>query len=347
MSGQATTGIFAPAGHPRAEALLTLAESIRPGRVRSYPFPKEGGAGVGLGRERIDWAGDDVSQLDNALVFGFAYNNPVLPANVAETDWSLWQYDYICEQQKTSFLYSAFSEINRRGVCMYNPPGTYLDCATKPDMLFNLQAAGIGVPDLICTNSRDEAERFAEQHGTVLWRPSTGRAAWQICMEKQRDALFDGEQPPVLLAGIAPGLFLRCYLCDGEPVLALRYGAPAQTPLERLEFFQVEPDQSFYPVLRKIADASHVRWGVVHAAVDGDSVVVYDVDPDPVTTALPAGVNDYLTKVLACHLLGEQAPAASVLGEDALVRELPFLRRMLSVLFDVERAKYAVPAPPA
>lgn len=344
MTDMPSSGIFAPAGHARAVSLLTMAESIEPGIVRSYPFPTEGGAAVGLGRERIDWCGDDVSQLEKAVVMGFAYNNPVVPAVPAETDWSLWQYDYIGEQQKTSFLYSAFSEIDRRGVRMYNPPAAYLDCATKPDMLFKLHAAGIGTPELICTNSRDEAEAFAETHGTVLWRPSTGRAAWQVCMEKQREALFDAEQPPVLLSGVAPGLFLRCYLCDGEPVLVLRYGAPSQTPLERLEFFQLEPDDAFYPALREIAKLTGVRWGVVHAAVEGGSVVVYDVDPDPISSALPAPIDQYLQKVLACHLIGELAPQQDVLGEDPLVRELPFLRRMLSVLFEVERAKYAAPA---
>ncbi|MDO6461244.1 hypothetical protein Q4485_11095 [Granulosicoccaceae sp. 1_MG-2023] len=341
MSEATASAIFAPPGHARAARLLALAEAIRPGTMRGYAFPVAAGDAVGLGREAVYWNGDDVSRLGRAALFGFAYHNPVVPQTPVETDWSLWQYDYISEQQKTSFLYSAFSEISRRGVRLYNPPSVYLDCATKPDLLLSAQAAGAQIPALICTNSRDEAEAFAAEHEIVLWRPATGRAAWQVCGERQREALFATDQPPVLLAAVVPGLFLRCYLCDGEPVLALRFGAPAQTPLERLEFFQLEPDTVFYPALREIAANSGLRWGVIHAAVEGERVTVYDIDPDPVTSALPEAVNTYLLKVLACHLMAEPAPLPAVLGEDALVRELPFLRRMLSVLFDIERSKYA------
>ncbi|MCB1754205.1 MAG: hypothetical protein KDJ38_01700 [Gammaproteobacteria bacterium] len=335
------TGIFAPAGDSQAQKLFASLEELQPGAAGLYYFPEDGNPPVCLGRDEILWNGFDVSRLKTAFVRAYNYSNPVVPPVMEDTDWSLWQFDYMCEQQKTSFLYSALAEMQRRGVVMSNAPGVYLDVSMKADLLERIRAAGVSVPDLICTNNRSEADAFADAREHILWRPVTGRAAWQLCLEKQLDALVDTDKTPVLLAGLESGHFLRCYISDGEPVLCLKFAPPAQTPLERLEVFEVAEENDFYPQLKAAAAVSNMRWGAVHCVLEDGRISVYDVDPDPVLRHLPPDVQDYLTLCLAHGLLGRSVPAADALMQTPLARSLPFLRRMLTVLFDLERSKYA------
>ncbi len=337
-----TTGIFAAANDKQSLALLKRLELLQAGAAKLFSFPEEGEPAVCLAADEILWNQTDVSRLDTAFIRGFSYSNPVVPRAMDDTDWSLWQYDYICEQQKTSFLYSALSEMQRRGVNMSNPPGVYLDVSMKMDLLERIRSAGVKVPDLLCTNDRQEADQFASKQENVLWRPVTGRAAWQLCQERQLDALIAADKTPVILASVEPGLFLRCYICNGEPVLCLKYGSPAQIPLERLEVFQVVEETDFYEALRTTCSLMNMQWGVISCTVEDGSASIYDIDADPVLTSLPPQVEEYLTLCLAHRLIGQSAPTAQALFDTALVRSLPFLRRMLTVLFEIETRKYAV-----
>ncbi len=336
------TGIFSPPGDRQATALFQVLESLEPGVAGMFDFPVEGKPAVSLGREAVMWGGMDVSQLKTAYIRGFSYTNPVVPGALEDVDWSLWQYDYISEQQKTSFLYSAMSELDRRGVKMSNPPGTFLDVSMKTDLLERMRSAGVGVPDILCTNTRSEADAFAARYDAILWRPATGRAAWQLCKERQLDALVDTDKTPVLLSSIKEGMFLRCYICDSEPVLNLKFAPPEQIPLERLEIYQAIQEDWFFPQLRDAAAVLNMRWGAIHCVInENGELFVYDIDADPVLTAMPNEVQEYLNLCLANSLLGNTLPAADKLMDTALVRSLPFLRRMLSVLFDIERSKYS------
>lgn len=335
------TGIFAPAGDHHAIELHRVVNQLQPGSCALLAFPDDrGDPPVSLSREAIYWDDIDASQLKTGFVRAFQYSNPVVPQALTDVDWSLWQHSYIGEQQKTSFLYSALSEIDRRGISLFNPPGMYLDVSMKVDLLERVRAGGVRVADMLCTNDLSEARKFAKSREHILWRPVTGRAAWQLCMERQMQALLDCQKPPVLLAGIEPGLFLRCYVLNGEPVLCLKYVNPSQVPLERLEVFQMVEENGFFDDLRECAKLSGLQWGAIHCAVENDRLAVYDIDADPVTAALPDEIQDYLNVCIACTLLGRDLPDSLSIPEGPLPRALPFLRRMLSALFEVERSKY-------
>lgn len=337
------TGVFAPADDRHALELQRVVNELEPGSCALLAFPDDRGTpSVSLSRERVYWGDIDASQLKTGFVRGFQYGNPVVPQALTDVDWSLWQYSYISEQQKTSFLYSALSEIDRRGVSLFNPPGMYLDVSMKVDLLERVRAGGVRVADMLCTNDLSEARKFAKSREHILWRPVTGRAAWQLCMERQMQALLDCQKPPVMLAGIEPGLFLRCYVLNGEPVLCLKYVNPSQAPLERLEVFQRVEEGGFFNDLRACVKLSGLQWGAIHCAVEGDQLAVYDIDADPVTTTLPDEVQDYLNACIACALLGRDLPDLMSIPEGPLPRALPFLRRMLTALFEVERSKYAI-----
>jgi hypothetical protein len=334
------TGIFAPAGDKQAGRLFKHLERLQPGCAELFYVPENGTPAVSLERESLYWNDVDVSLLKSAYVRGFSYTNPVVPRAKDDADWSLWQYDYITEQQKTSFLYSTFSEMHLRGVKMSNAPGVYLDVSMKMDLMERLRSDNVAVTDLLCTNDRQQAEAFCKAREHALWRPVTGRAAWQLCLERQLDALVDTDKPPILLAGITEGSFVRCYICNGEPVLCLKFGPASQLPLERLEVFEVMPETGFYDQLRKTAKVVGMQWGAVHCVINDDEICVYDIDADPILTSLPTEVEEYLTLCLAHGLLEKSAPVSDALLDTALVRSLPFLRRMLAILFDMEGSKY-------
>lgn len=337
------SGIFAPMGDRHSIELQRVVNQIQPESCVLLAFPDDRGEpSVSLSRDEVYWGDVDASQLKTGFVRAFQYSNPVVPQALTDVDWSLWHYTYIGEQQKTSFLYSALSEIDRRGVSLFNPPGMYLDVSMKVDLLERVRSGGVAVAEMVCTNDLNEARVFAQSREHILWRPVTGRAAWQLCLEKQMQALLDCQKPPVILAGIEPGLFLRCYVLNGEPVLCLKYVSPAQVPLERLEVFQTVPDSGFFDDLRACAKLAGLKWGAIHCAVEGERLAVYDIDADPVLTALPEEVRDYLNACIACTLLERDLPDYQSIPEGPLPRALPFLRRMLTALFEVERSKYTV-----
>lgn len=337
------TAIFAPAGDRQAIELQRVINQLQPESCVLLAFPDDRGVpAVSLSREEVYWGDIDASQLKTGFVRAFQYSNPVVPQALTDVDWSLWHYTYIGEQQKTSFLYSALSEIDRRGVALFNSPGMYLDVSMKVDLLERVRSSGVAVAEMLCTNDITEARAFAEPREHILWRPVTGRAAWQLCLEKQMQALLDCQKPPVLLAGIEPGLFLRCYVLKGEPILCLKYVSPMQVPLETLEVFQAVEDIGFYDDLRTCAKLAGLKWGAIHCAVEGDRLAVYDIDADPVIEALPVEVQDYLNACIASSLLGRKLPDSGSIPEGPLPRALPFLRRMLTALFEVERSKYTV-----
>ncbi len=334
-------GIFVSTYDTQYPKLMSVLQSLQEGAAHLFRFPLQGSPLVSLERDVVLWDNVDVSKLSTAYVRGFSYTNPVVPAAMEDTDWSLWQLDYIREQQKTSFLYSAFSEMHRLGVNMYNAPGVYLDVSMKVDLLERIRDAGVTVPDLVCTNNRSEADSFSDSQENILWRPATGRAAWQLCKERQLDSLIDPGKTPVILAGIEPGIFVRCYICNGEPVLCLKYSPPSPLPLERLEVFQVVEETDFYHDLRATAKVLELQWGVISCTVDDGKTAVYDIDADPILSELPPEVQEYLMLCLAHSLIGQTAPTAQALHGTSLVRSLPFLRRMLAVLFEIEYKKYA------
>ncbi len=339
----ATTGVFAPAGDSQALELQRVVNDLRPGACALMEFPSDGGEpSVSLSREAVYWGDVDATKLKTGFVRAFQYSNPVVPQPLSDVDWSVWQYTYIGEQQKTSFLYSALSEIDRRGVSLFNPPGMYLDVSMKVDLLERVRSGGVRVATMLCTNDLVEARAFAESREHILWRPATGRAAWQLCMERQLQALLDCRKPPVILADIEPGLFLRCYVLDGEPVLCLKFVNPMQVPLECLEVFQAVEEGGYFAELRKCIKLSGLKWGAIHCAVEDDRLAVYDIDADPVLSYLPVEVQNYLNTCIAYSLLALELPTSLTIPEGPLPRALPFLRRMLTALFEVERSKYAV-----
>jgi len=336
------TGVFSPADDKQTRRLIEQINSLQAGAVQHFAFPEPNGVEVSLERDVIMWGDVDVSQLKTAYIRGFSYTNPVVPKAMDDTDWSLWQYDYISTQQTLSFLYSSLTELDRRGVEMHNPPGLYLDVSMKINLLETLRHQGVALPELLCTNNREAADSFSDSHEGLLWRPATGRAAWQLCQHKQLDILIDESKPPVILSSIEPGLFLRCYISQGVPVLCLKYSPPAQIPLERMEVYQVVEASDFHPQLIEIAKNINMKWGSISCTLHEGKICLYDIDADPILTALPTQVQDYLSLCLAHALIARQnIPTAQALYDCALARELPFLRRMLTVLFEIEYRKYA------
>jgi hypothetical protein len=279
--------------------------------------------------------------LDVAYVHGFSYMNPVVPSPVREKDWSVWQADYLIEQQKFSFLYSLFTELERGGVKLINSPKVHLKNFAKPTFLQGLKRSGFLTPKLLCTNDMESVMKFCSQNDRTVWRPTSGRAAWQLFLEKQRQYLIKKNSPPILLAEAADGPLLRGYIFDGEALLILKNSVPDPNPPEKLEQFSHMECDEINDELRGLASKTAITWALVHFVLKEGRPCIFDIDVDPILNWLPEFYRKYLTEKLAHRLAGIKYKTI-LAGEENLPNERPtiFLRRMLQILFEFERSKY-------
>lgn len=336
-------GIFAPA-HSRQTQLLSRAlDDIAPGAA-VWLNPNLGpDHRVAIDGAALSWNGAPLTQFDALLIHGFAYEDPVIPPADPLQDWSLWQAGPLIAQQRYSFLYSLLARLEAvGGPRLYNPLSSAVAAFARFTLLDRLRLAGAAIPDLICANDPAAAAAFCARHPTVVWRPMTGQAGWQLFRDRQRQALIGRDQPPVMLAAVAPGPLVRVSVLDGQAVLALETAPPARDELERLEV--MFPSRSLSaPQLAAIAAAVAglgLRWATALVVATANGPVFYDVDPDPVATDLPDCFRDRLLRRLAAALAGAPAPAEAD-APSAAARPALLLRRMLAIQFDMEQTKYA------
>jgi hypothetical protein len=335
-------GVFAPANNAQARDLATAINAVLPGAACCFGLDLDGAGGAfSLSADRLIWDSKDCSALEAAYVHGFGYSDPVVPAARENVDWSVWQFEYLREQQRYSTVYSALCELPRRGVKMFNPPDAYLNCFMKAYLLEKIRLGGARVPETVCTNSLEEAESFAQDR-EIFWRPATGRAAWQKCLRRQRENLFALDKPPALLAGRIGAEWRRAYFFENEILLCLAHEEPVDFPAETLEqFHAIECDANMKNDLLQAAQFAGLAWGMILFRVEDGKAWIYDFDGDPVLDWLPGIFRDNLLHALACSLLGEKSRKQAPTGiEGKHARPGMFLRRMLRILFDFEQSKY-------
>lgn len=330
-------GLFSPPYDDQTERLYRQIENLAPGIARHFSLtPRRGSPRIALGEERIYWDDVNVAELACAYVHGFNYANPVLPSPLDDVDWSLWQADYLIKQQTTSLIHGAFLEMQRRGVTLFNPPETHVQNFMKLNLLEEIRRTGFKVPQLVCTNEVETAKQLATRINPLLWRPSTGRAPWQLFGDRQRALLVAPDKPPVLLAEAIQGPLIRAYLFQGKPLFCLQYRVPAAVPVERLEVFQTIQCSEVYGELQRLTEAFSLPWTLVSFVLKDGEPWIYDVDPDPIFEGLPELYQQRLTEGVAKGLLGEDINALEPLTDAPQTRPTLFLRRMLRVLFDIE-----------
>lgn len=338
-----TVALLAPAGASEAEALESLLRDHDPDGVVRLTLNRE--ARITLDATGVVWNGTCLNRVRALWVHGFSYQDPVLPPADPVCDWSLWQTGHVVQQQRHSFLYSVLCRLEAAGVALYNPPSALLGAFDRFGQLDRLGRAGFAVPSLLLANDDRSVESFLERNKMAVWRPATGGAAWQRLGPRQRRHLIGHDRPPVLLAHIAPGPYLRAYVVDGRPVMILAGAAPDRAEIERLETFHVV-DERDIPGVEQVAAAADrlgCRLAQVSFVAGADRPVIYDCDPDPVAGELPDRLRTRLREAVAAALRGRPAPAVSLAalreaGPDT--RPALLLRRMLAIQFDMEASKY-------
>lgn len=334
-------GLFSSPGDTQTGLLRRRLDELAPGAARNFSIPEGGVPAVTLGSEGIEWDGINVAELECGYVHGFRYANPAIPRPLEDADWTLWQTDYITDQQRASFVHSTLSELERRGVRLFNPPTVHVEAFAMPNLFEALRQSGFRVPPLICTNDRAAAEAFCEQVGLSVWRPTTGRAPWQRCTPYRRDRVMGLDKPPIVIAGVVDGPLIRTYLLNGKPVLSVKSKAPAfAPPLEGLEVFLAATCPEVHGELERLVEVTALRWTMVSFVVQDGQPWIYGLDPDPVLTELPEPYRDRVVTGLAKGLAGEDWHALGELTQEPQPRRTLFLRRMLQPLFELEHRKY-------
>lgn len=287
----------------------------------------------------VRWNGVALDRMDAVLVAGFVFENPVLPPVAPRCDWGYWQARHVVRQQAWSLMFSVLSRLEAAGPRLYNPISTAISAFARGQQLDRLRAAGIAVPELLCTNDGEAAAGFMKRHGVVVWRPTTGGAAWQLFRDKQRRHLAAAEKPPVLLAGAVRGPVVKAYVVDGAVVLAHDTVPPTDEGLERFEILRpIDPARlPDIDVAVEAVKALGLGWAAVTLVAGPDGPVVYDVDPDPVLEDQTPEIAGHLIRTLASALLS--LPAEPLAGCGSEERPTLLLRRMLRIQFEMERTK--------
>jgi len=337
-------GLFSTAGDKQTRRLLSALNSLSPGSALLFDLALEAPERSAMSAGEAVWNGVDLAELDTAFLRGFQYCDPVVPSGNLDVDWSLWRYDYIALQQRYTYLYSLFCELERRGVRVVNSPDAHLRLFMKPFILEHLRLSGLKVPALVCTNSMEAARAFCGSHAKVVWRPATGRAAWQLFLHRQREALISLRKPPVLLAEAVEGPLRLGYLYEGQPLLLLKMSAPEAAEAageETLEGFCETDCPEAAADLRLLAETAGTPWLRVAFVLKDDRAWIYDLEADPLFEDLPAVHGEKLVVRLAERLLRQELAAQPVsAAPEPKERPAIFLRRMLEILFEFEQSKY-------
>ncbi|WP_319778236.1 hypothetical protein [Maridesulfovibrio sp.] len=332
-------GIFAHTESQQARALVELFDSEQDTQCVLFDLSIPSDAETSISPDKLFFAGERVDTLDVAILHGYSYDNPVVPQADDFQDFSVWQFGYLSTQQNQSYLFSLFSEMSRRGVEVLCPPRAHVLCYEKTHLLYRLKRSGVSVPSFILSNTMDDVVEFVSKNACSVWRPSTGRALWQLFTDRQREFLINADKPPVMIAETVKGPFCRVFSFRGEPVMALKMGYPNAEPPENLEvLWEYEPSQKLREACKLIYDSSDIGWAQVMGVEGDDTFWVYDVDTDPILNWLPDAQRVSLLDSLALLLAGKQGEKKPLL--EAEERSPLFLRRMLRILFDFEYAKY-------
>jgi hypothetical protein len=336
-----TIAIFAPRGADIADDIARRVAARTDAPAHRFSVDPTAAEPAAVDGAAISWDGVRLDQASAVFVTGFRYEDPVLPPAGVEADWSLWQARHVLRQQGYSFCWSFFSRLEAAGVKLYNPPSVLLDLFCRQRPLDMLRAAGLPAAAVAVTNDPATAEAIQGRGGVTVWRPATGRAAWQVFRDKQRRHLIAADKPPVMLATAAPGPVLRVYVVNGAVALVLIAAPPAHEGVERFEVFKSLDPASIVgvDVVGAAAEKLGLNWGVFTVVAGESGVTIFDVDPDPVIADLPAALREHLTEALACGLSGAPLPAPPT--DAAEQRETLLLRRMLTIQFEMEATKHA------
>jgi hypothetical protein len=337
-------GLVAPANSPLAKQLQQRLTALTGTPADWFDADLPEGTRVSLGERGATWDGVPLDGFDALFVHGFRYEDPVLPVASPDVDWSLWQAGHVRQQQRYSLFYSMLSRLEAGSPRLYNGPSVHLEGFSRLHQLERLGLAGAPVAAVIATNDPAEAESFCAKQAAagvpVVWRTATGRSAWQIFRDRQRQDLIAAAKPPVMLAPVVPGLLRRSFVIDGRVVLTVEWAAPSLESLERFEQFHVvDPARNAAGIGGEALAELGIRWGSALYVAGPGGPVIYDVDVDPLVTDLPAPLRDHLLACLAAGLAGEQPPVYA--GPAVLERESLFLRRMLRIQFEIEQTKFA------
>ncbi len=336
-------GIFADTPNTQAQSIYNrISDNHKELQVYFFDIRVPEKDSISLDESGVYWNDINIAQLDIAYLHGFSYQNPAVPLDKGmERDFSVWQQDYLIDQQKFSFLLSLFSDLDRRGVKLVNSPESFIVNFMKPYFLEQLRHMGFNVPKMICSNDMASVQSFCKENQKTVWRPTTGRASWQLFLDKQRISFVKPDLPPVLLAELIPGPLIRGYFFEGDPLLFLKFTSPECSPEEQLEIIWSEDCPEAENELKRFFSANKILWALVYFIPNNGHIWIYDIDTDPIMNWLPEPYKEFLINRFVLKLTGKEQDMESTLKKTSPVeRPAMFLRRMLRILFDFERSKY-------
>lgn len=293
-----------------------------------------------LSEKEVMAGGCSLADFNACYITGSFYENPVIPRSADGADYSLWQFRHVVDQQRWSANFSLLARMERKGFRLFNGVRGHYLAFNKYSHLTGLAARGINTPKLLLTNDGEAAKDFMAKNGEVLWRPSTGKAAWQVFRERQRAHLTGSAKAPFILADIEEGPLRHIFVAGNQVIACFEFRPPDDNGLERAEIFrQCEPEPWVAAEAIAALRVSGLGWGMVLCVAAPGRGVVYDVDPDPYLPDMPRSYREGIANRLAAVMLGQKELPA--IDDESEERDSLFLRRMLRIGFEMQRSKYS------
>jgi hypothetical protein len=334
-------GVLTGSGSKEASELVASIEHMSGRSCPVFEFSDPAQVTVEMDQECVIWNGCRLDEFEKLVVIGFDYQDPLIPRAVASADWSVWQVDYVVDQQHYSFVSSVLRDLERRGVFMVNTWDALKYCFSKARLLSVLQGNQFLVPQWLCSNDMSSVQNFCAEEKNVVWRPNTGRAAWQLFLEKQRLYCVEPSKPPVLIAAHPGNQLQRAFVFGGELLLALHCAAPHVADFEYMEEVWCCDSSAVAGELVAAVASIGATWAQVLYTENDGRPCIYDIDVDPKYGWLPLEFRRYLNQRLAQQLLGLPASVVEPLSSNARAeRDSLFVRRMLVTLHELEASKY-------
>ena len=321
----------------QAQVIFGALEKASPGSAKVLDIASN--LPIVLSEDEVVIAGHSMADFDACYVTGSFYENPVLPRPAEQADYSLWQFRHVVDQQSWSADFSILSRLEKKGVKLFNAASGHYWAFNKYAQLTSLATKGIDIPKLLLTNDGEAASAFMAARGEVLWRPSTGKAPWQVFRERQRAHLTGSAKAPFILADIAEGPLRQIYVAGDKILACLEFRPADDSGLESAEMFRhCEPEPLVAAEAVATIAACGLSWGMVLCVSSPGKGVVYDVDQDPYLPDMPKVYREGIADRLAAVLLGKDK--LPEIATDIQERDSLFLRRMLRIGFEMQRSKY-------
>lgn len=261
---------------------------------------------------------------------------PFIPSAADDGNRRYFSDSYISRQQKMSQAFSVLTILSRRGQ-MLNDFERLNTLYTQIDVLHRLEQTGLDVVDYCATDTLSYLEQSPlHEENYLLWSSVEHLSPLKrIETSTTSELLTADNNQPYIFRKNTPGVPVRVWLLNGDPVLAALIEMPGGTGEKlQLEQYHYISDLDFFKSdARRIHDVFKLDFVEIFGKVNPENhqLVIYGLDPQPVITELETTGRIWLAEKIVTTMCG--IPFSEDAPQDG-ARPTVYLKKMLQPLIE-------------